>query len=268
MNPGAPLDPLAIRAALSAAIGPRLAIAHDIRVVPVTGSTNDDAFSIGAPGLAIFAEHQTEGRGRRGDAWVSPPATNLLFSLLLHPAAPPETWTRLPHLAGIAVCRAVAAQFPGLALARLKWPNDVYLADRKLAGILVESRSAGGRSAAVVGIGLNVNGMAADFPEDLRVTATTLRDHTGHMIDRNALAAAILAEWAALYPAELGGDFSAIRKELRDRSWLIGREVTIRRAGKGEKKGTAADVGPEGELVVEWADGSREAVVSADRVRW
>ena len=264
---GAPLEPRAIRTHLAAAIGPRHAAGFDIRVAGQTGSTNDDAFAIGVPGLAIFAEHQTAGRGRRGDAWVSPQGTNLLFSLLLHPATPSETWTRLPHLAGLAVCHAIASQFPGLSPARLKWPNDVYLAEKKLAGILVESRSTLGRAAVVVGIGVNVNGLESEFPERLRPLATTLREHTGHVIDRNDLAAAILAEWAALYPAELDGDFSRIREELRARSWLLGRSIAIRQ-GQREITGTAADVGPEGELVVELSDGTREIVVSAERVIW
>lgn len=269
---GNALDPRAIRAALAASIGPRLAGGYDPRIVPETGSTNDDALDLGLAGFpegtVIFAESQRSGRGRRGDAWVSPPGTNLLFSLLLRPNAPVAAWTRIPHLAGLAVCRAIAAAHPALPPAQLKWPNDVYLDNRKLAGILVESRATGGRPPfAVLGIGLNVNGLPGEFPHDLRPIATTLREHLGHVIDRNTMAAAFLAEWTVLYPVELNTDFSAIRRDLRERSWLLGRQITVHGNGR-EIAGSAVDVGPEGELVIETADGRREFIVSADRVAW
>jgi BirA family biotin operon repressor/biotin-[acetyl-CoA-carboxylase] ligase len=271
MNGGA-LDPSAIRAALATGIGPRLAGRFDPRVLAETRSTNDDALALGlsgaADGTVVLTEHQTAGRGRRGDAWVSPPGTNLLFSLLLQPQAAATAWTRIPHLAGLAVCRAIETLFPALPPARLKWPNDVYLDDRKLAGILVESRSAGGRPPyAVLGIGLNVNGTPEEFPSELRSIATSLREHTGHLIDRNALAAAILAEWAVVYPAELASDFDGVRRELIRRSWLWGRAITVVGGGR-EITGTVVDLGPEGELVVEAPNGERESVVSAERVLW
>ncbi|MCB1078308.1 MAG: biotin--[acetyl-CoA-carboxylase] ligase [Verrucomicrobiae bacterium] len=269
---GGALDPLAIRMALANLVGSRVAGRFDPKVVAETRSTNDDAIQLGlegaTEGTVVFAEHQTSGRGRRGDAWVSPPGTNLLLTLLLRPETPVTTWTRIPHLAGLAVCRALKSAFPSLPPAKLKWPNDVYLDDRKLAGILVESRSLGGRPPfAVLGIGLNVNGPREAFPPELRPIATSLLEHTGHVIDRNALAAALLAEWAVLYPTELSGDFSGCREELRDVSWLWGRSLTIHSGGR-EIIGTAADIGPEGELIIERPDGSREPVVSADRVVW
>ena len=266
------LDPRAIQVSLSKLIGPRLSSAFDFQVVSETGSTNDDALrhaqNGASEGTVIFSESQTAGRGRRGDAWVSPPGVNLLFSLLLRPSTPPETWTRIPHLAGIAVCRALEQQFPDLPTAKLKWPNDIYLSDRKLAGILVESRSWQGQApAAVLGIGLNVNLLPGQFPDDLRPIATTLREHTGHIIDRNPLAAAILAEWAVLYPAELAGDFVQVRAELKTRSWLMNRKLTIL-SGTREISGTAVDVGPEGELILETERGACKTVLSADKVTW
>lgn len=266
------LDARAIRRALEDALGPRLAAAHDLRVVAQTVSTNDDILHLagqGAPeGTVVFAESQSAGRGRRGDAWISPPGTNLLFSLLLHPTVPLAAWTRLPHLAGLAVCRALEQRFPALPPLMLKWPNDVYLSDRKVAGILVESLAARGQSpVAVLGIGLNVNLTPERFPAEIRELATTLRAHTGHLIDRNALAAAILAEWAGLYPAELASDFSTVRGELRQRAWLRGKAITVL-SGTREIPGVAVDVGPEGELILETETGERQSILSADRVRW
>lgn len=258
---------------LAERIGSRQASKFDLEITSETGSTNDDAIEAGTrgarEGTVILAERQTAGRGRRGDAWISPPGVNLLFSLLLRPEAPPERWTRLPHLAGIAVCRAVESEFPELPPIKLKWPNDVFLADRKVAGILVESRFLPDASPAVVlGIGLNVNLQTAQLPEEVRVLATTLRDQVGRLVDRNRLMAAFLAEWATLYPAELDSDFAHCREDLRQRAWLVGRTLTVVQ-GEREILGTAIDLGPEGELILESpTTGDRETIVSADRVHW
>lgn len=272
MNPYDSLDARAIQQHLEELIGHQRASDFQVRIKSETVSTNDDALQLAAQGAsdgtAVFAESQSAGRGRRGDAWVSPPCVNLLFSLLLRPATPPGSWTRIPHLAGIAVCRALESAFPSLPKPKLKWPNDIYVDDRKLAGILVESRATKGQApAAVLGIGLNVNLLPEQFPDDLRNIATTLRAHTDHPIDRNALAAAILGDWAVLYPAELTGDFSTMRDELRRRSWLMGRAITVV-SGNREISGTAIDIGPEGELIIETESGTRETILSADRVLW
>lgn len=266
------LNPQAIRQRLATSIGPRHAAGFELRVVAETGSTNDDALRMaenGAPdGTVVFAESQTAGRGRRGDAWVSPSGTNLLFSILLRPSAPIGSWTRIPHLAGLAVCRALEHVFPDLPTPMLKWPNDVYLTDRKLAGILVESRSWKGEPpVAVLGIGLNVNLLPDQFPEELRSIATTLRAHTGQLMDRNELAAAILAEWAVVYPSALTGNFSRVREELQTRSWLMGKNLTVL-SGNREISGQVVEVGPEGELILQRQNGDRETILSADRVSW
>ena len=258
---------------LSERIGSRLAATFALEIKSETGSTNDDAVEAGtrgaAEGTVILAERQTAGRGRRGEAWISPPGVNLLFSLLLRPEAPAERWTRLPHLAGLAVCRAIEGEFPELPPVKLKWPNDVFLADRKVAGILIESRFLPDSSpAVVVGIGLNVNLQTAQLPEEVRVLATTLRDQVGRLVDRNRLMAAFLAEWATLYPSELASDFTKPREDLRRRAWLLGRSLTVVQ-GDREVLGSAIDLGPEGELILESpTTGKRETIVSADRVRW
>ena len=273
------LSPARIRAALTEKLGPALAARFEPWVVAETGSTNSDLLAQGrdhavAEGRVLFAESQTAGRGRRGDPWVSPPGTNLLFSILLRPGGPIAAWLRLPHLAGIAVCRAIESVLPGLEETPwLKWPNDVFLGEWKVAGILVESRGGlreDGSPApfAVLGIGLNVNLPPEAFPEDLRSLATSLSGHAGHRLDRNAVAAAFLAEWAALYPAALEPSaFGEPREELRRRSFLTGREVVVF-SGNRQIAGTAIDAGPEGELIVEKTDGERETIVSADGVRW
>jgi BirA family biotin operon repressor/biotin-[acetyl-CoA-carboxylase] ligase len=166
-------------------------------------STNDLATARGrdgAPeGLVVAADAQTGGRGRLGRAWHSPPGESLYFSILLRPARAAAELPPLTLLAGAAVARALA----GLGFApRLKWPNDVLLAEagrtRKVAGILTETSSEGERVAqVVVGIGLNAN--ARDFPPEIAERATSLRRVAGHAFDRAAILAAVLEAFEPLY---------------------------------------------------------------------
>ena len=125
-----------------------------VRVVASTGSTNADLLARGGPeGQVLVAEEQTAGRGRSGRTWVSQPGASLTFSVLLRPASvPPSARGWLPLLTGVAVAAGVRSA-AGVA-ARLKWPNDILVGDRKLAGILAEQSADG--DAVVIGVGLNV----------------------------------------------------------------------------------------------------------------
>lgn len=150
--------------------------------VPTTTSTNDLALTAeraGATEGAVYvAREQTQGRGRRGNPWWAAAGDNLTFSVLLRPRLPAAKVHSLPLVVGLAV-REVVAQRLGAALALhappvlLKWPNDVWVGARKIAGVLVESRLRGDEvSAAIVGIGLNVHTLV--FPEELMGQATSL----------------------------------------------------------------------------------------------
>jgi BirA family biotin operon repressor/biotin-[acetyl-CoA-carboxylase] ligase len=169
-------------------------------------STNDLAAArarAGAPqGLVVATERQSAGRGRLGRAWHSPAGENLYVSVLLRPTRPAPEIPPLTLLAGAAVARALARL--GLT-PRLKWPNDVQLASddgaaRKVAGILTEMASEGGRVGhVVVGLGLNVNGVS--FPAELASRATSLRLAAGRPFERAAALAAVLEELERLYEA-------------------------------------------------------------------
>jgi BirA family biotin operon repressor/biotin-[acetyl-CoA-carboxylase] ligase len=146
--------------------------------LPVTTSTNDELRRLaaeGAPeGTVVVAERQTAGRGRLGRPWHSPPGAGLYLSILLRPREPIEEIGRYAVTAAVAVCEACRALAGDHAL--IKWPNDVLGDGKKLAGILSELRTGGASGAElVVGVGVNVNGLAEDFPEELRSTATSLR---------------------------------------------------------------------------------------------
>ena len=172
-----------------------LRIGNEMVVVEETESTNDlvwKAVERGVPeGFVVFAERQTKGRGQYGRQWESAPYLGLWFSILLRPAL---TLAQSPKLT-VQLAEAVAATIAeetGCA-PTIKWPNDIYVSERKVAGVLVEGRTASdGSYVAVAGIGINVNQTIEDFPEELREIAGSLATTTGKKFSRNKLAAVLL----------------------------------------------------------------------------
>ena len=172
--------------------------------LPLTGSSNDDARALalaGCPERTIaVADEQRAGRGRLGRRWLAPPGSSILASIVLHRAVPSVLLTAM---CSVAVVEAVNVT-TGLA-ARIKWPNDVMIGDRKACGVLTEVLSQGDRAITVVGIGLNVNLAlpAASLPP----TATSLSAELGRPLDRRALLYEILGRidrYLALDDAALG----------------------------------------------------------------
>jgi len=168
---------------------------NQLVVVEETPSTNDlawEAEARGAPeGFVAFAERQTAGRGQYGRRWESAPHLGLWFSVLLRPKITLAESPQLTSLLANAVAVTIKEQTGRSTF--IKPPNDIYLLERKVAGILVEGRTAtDGRYVAVAGMGLNVNQTIEDFPEELRTTAGSLAMATGHIIQRAEFAVAIL----------------------------------------------------------------------------
>jgi BirA family biotin operon repressor/biotin-[acetyl-CoA-carboxylase] ligase len=225
----------------------------DVRRHADIDSTNREAADLaraGAPeGVVVVAEHQTAGRGRLGRAWEAPPGSSLLVSVLLRPALDPAR----VHLASIAVALAAAdacAEVAGVAPA-LKWPNDLMVDDRKLAGILAEvgfDRDA--PAWVVVGIGVNVN-WPAELPPELADTATSANHVVGHEIDRERLFEVLLARLADRYAA-----LDSVAAEYRERCATIGRDVRVE-LPDGHLTGRAVDVDDDGHLVVDTCTGVR-----------
>ncbi len=204
---------------LRAALPEETVVGREILVFQETDSTNDLAARAGhdgvAEGLVIFAESQRAGRGRLGRRWVSPPGRNLLFSILLRPAAVPvERWPELTFCAALAVAET-AERHTGQP-ARIKWPNDVLLAGRKVAGILLECHHARTPGFVVVGIGLNVLQQAEDFAPELRNRAGSLAmlraaARPGEL-QRREVAASVLERLEDHY-ARWPDGFASIREE-------------------------------------------------------
>lgn len=228
-----------------------------------TASTNDDVRLLatqGAPdGLVVVADEQTHGRGRLGRTWVAPAGSCLLLTVLLRHPLPVARAAQLTMIAGLATLDAVE-QVAGVS-AELKWPNDVMLDGRKLAGILSEVDSDCDRLRwAAVGMGVNVNCDFADRP-DLADTATSLRLHTGHDVNRGALLVALLRGLSIRYSRLIAGwdplaDWQA-------RLGTLGQQVTVS-TGSEAYSGLAEFVTPEGSLFVRLDDGSRREVFAGD----
>lgn len=221
----------------------------DIVVLAVTDSTNRVAMEMaenGAPhGTVVVADAQTAGRGRMGRRWVSPAGKNLYVSLLLRPSVPAVDAPRLALVAGVALADAVEAV--GVP-ASLKWPNDLYCGGRKAAGILAEMASeTDAVRHAVIGVGLNVNMEEADFPPDLRDTATSLRIRAGRVFRRVDVLARLLDAFGTRYAEFIGGGFASLREGWDRRDFLRGRRVLLRRQG-GEGWGTADGLDTAGAL--------------------
>jgi BirA family biotin operon repressor/biotin-[acetyl-CoA-carboxylase] ligase len=241
-------------------------IGRHLEVRGEVGSTNDRILAAardGAPeGLAIIADRQTAGRGRLGRAWASPAGMGLYTSILLRPTPGASRAPLLTLVAGLSVSEALQA-VAGIS-PRLKWPNDLVVDGKKLAGILAETASAEGRvSYVVVGIGINVGHESRDLPEELRATATSLRLATGREIPRGELAAEIynrLDEWY--------GEFTRGRVEQiltcgRERSAILGRPVEVL-AGEERWCGLAVDLDSDGALLVRDGRGELRRVVAAE----
>ena len=173
-------------------------IGRRIHAYDLVISTNDVVWELaerGAEeGTVVFAEEQTRGRGRRGRAWLSPPRLGIYASLLVRPVADPFLLPLVTFAAALGVVRTLETEQDGKT--EIKWPNDVLVDDRKVAGFLAESRGGAEEGAAVVvGLGLNVNQSRDDFPETLRERVTSLRMASGRIWDRTLLLTALLARW-------------------------------------------------------------------------
>jgi BirA family biotin operon repressor/biotin-[acetyl-CoA-carboxylase] ligase len=213
-------------------------------------------------GTVVLAERQTAGRGRLGRSWFSPAGVNLYMSVVLRPLVPPA---RAPQLALVAGC-ALAATIAEVAAVRpgLKWPNDVLLSGRKVAGILTEMDSEADRVAfVVVGVGVNLN----VSPEDLRAgvgdTATSVGAAAGRPVHRPSFVARLLAELEERYRRYLARGFGALRDEWESYSSLTGREVAVA-GGDGERRGRVTGLDGEGALVLRDPDGATVRVLAGD----
>ncbi len=187
-----------------------LIIGREVIVLEQAESTNDVITQMAAgdwpEGLCVFAEHQNAGRGQRGNEWESASGKGLWFSILLRPKLEVEESARLTMWVAQTIAQTLQDEFH--LSAAVQPPNDVYIGDRKIAGVLVEMRAQpGAHHVAVVGIGLNVNHAPGDFSEELRGRATSVAIVRRSQLDRNVIALGLLRAldrtYTELFAAEL-----------------------------------------------------------------
>jgi BirA family biotin operon repressor/biotin-[acetyl-CoA-carboxylase] ligase len=223
------------------------------------GSTNDELRVLaqaGEPdGLVLLARHQTAGRGRRGAAWFYQPDVSLAFSILVRPKEARVLWPRLALATGLAVAEALESF--GVAVG-IKWPNDLWVGGRKVAGLLAES----GADSVIIGIGLNVNTRV--FPPEVASLATSLRLEIGNDLPRAEVLGAILHQFA-LRRDQIGVDFALVLDGIRERCVLVGHRVSLETA-QGRRVGLVEGLGAGGELLLR-TDAGLEAFIQAHEVR-
>jgi len=232
-------------------------LGRPVRFLERIDSTNRLAKELAAQGALsgtlVLADFQTRGRGRLARSWEAPAGSSLLLSLILKPEIPLRSAFRLTMAAAVALARAVEEE-TGLS-PLIKWPNDLYLKGRKLAGILTEVKPRGeGLRWAVIGLGLNVSAHPPGLP------AIDLEEAASAPVDRLKLLDRFLHRLEELYQAGL--EAGPLREEWKKRSYSLGREVEVK-DGEETVRGRALDIDGEGALLVRTARGARR-VVSGD----
>ncbi len=229
-------------------------------------STNSKAYQLALNGAeegeVVIAESQEKGRGRLGRDWISPPLLNLNLSVILRPKISPHQAPLITLMAAIAAADAIQ-KFSGL-LPLIKWPNDILLRDRKVAGLLNEIHSEMDRIHFVIlGIGVNLNMDEKMFSKEIRAVATSLKIEMGQTISRKVFLQSLLQELEKWYTVFMKQGSAVILKAWRDWAHIKGRRVKVTSFGE-TLAGIAVDVDSDGALILETADGKRKRVVAGD----
>lgn len=227
-------------------------------------------------GTLVLVDHQSAGRGRFDRQWADSPGQSLLFSLLLEAVQPPPLWPLLALGAAVCVCRTLEQM--EIADARIRWPNDVLIGERKVCGILIENASV--PTALVLGVGMNVHQSLSDFTEGLRTPAGSLRmakeaaarPNAGSRkadLRRGDLLIAFLRHFERTYGQWKAAEAAAILADCRARTATLGRPVLLRSHGR-RVEGTVMDLDQDGSLVLRETTGvvSRWPSGDVEEMRW
>ncbi len=247
-------------------IAPVDVIGRDIKVFQETTSTNDIIDRLARDGaqegVVVFAESQTQGRGRLGRNWISPSGKGVWFSVLLRPALRPQAFTQLTISAATSLARAIREQLD--IQCEIKWPNDVLIRGKKVAGILSEVNAEPDvLKYAIVGAGINANLDAVDFPPELLSISTSLKIELGEWVDRANLAAATLRHLDRAYEWIRNHHFDSIVSEWETWCSTLGRIVTIDVGGR-ELSGRAESLDENGALLLRNEHGQLERIIGGD----
>ncbi len=258
---GAPLDLAQLPGSIQA-----LRLSGPFYYYSKIGSSNAAARELaegGAPeGAVVIAEAQTSGRGRLSRRWESPPYANLYLSIVLRPRVAPRHAPQITLTAAVALAETV--HFVLGERPAIKWPNDILVRGRKLAGILTEAACDAERVQYVIlGIGLNVNYRRDAMPPELRDRATSLADVAGKTLSRESVLARLIHDLDRGYGELDDAGFDALRPRWERCFALRGRLVRAELGGR-TVVGRAAGIDPEGGLIVEDGRGQRFTIVAGD----
>ena len=213
-------------------------------------------------GVVVFAESQTRGRGRLGRKWISPAHKGLWFSILLRPDLRPQETTQLTVASATALRRAIQSQ-TGLK-PEIKWPNDILIGGKKVAGILTELNAELDKVRYVIlGIGIDVNLDANEFPAELKKIATSLKIEAGETISRAELATAILRELDNYYSRVRGHFFASVADEWEENCTTMGKNVAVQ-IGERKIRGRAESLDDDGALLLRTEHGHLERITGGD----
>jgi BirA family biotin operon repressor/biotin-[acetyl-CoA-carboxylase] ligase len=229
-------------------------------------STNAYARQLAAAGAEegeiVVAEAQTRGRGRLGRSWISPPFVNLYLSVILRPVLPPIHAPQLTLMAAVALADTVAS-FLHIA-PTIKWPNDILVENRKLAGILTESRCDSERIEFVIlGIGVNLNYPVERMPHAIRERATSILSVTEKKVSREEFFRRLIQALDRCYGEIEESGFDGLARRWEARFGLRGKKVRAQMAGR-TIIGTARGIDTEGALILQDARGERQRIVAGD----
>ena len=229
-------------------------------------STNSEAYRIALGGAeegeVVVADHQLRGKGRLGRPWLSPPGVNLYVSIILRPPIAARNASLITIMAAVATAKATKG-VSGLQ-PRIKWPNDLLISNKKVAGLLNEMKCTEDKVEFVIlGIGINVNMTLTTVSEEIRSIATSLREELGYDISRVELLKALLQEVEGEYRTFLTGEPELILRQWEQLSQMVGKLVEMRsfhEVIRGRVKGIDSD----GSLLLSNPDGSERRVIAGD----
>jgi len=214
-------------------------------------------------GTVVLADQQLSGRGRGTRSWHSPAGVGIYCSVVLRPATAPAKAQLISLMAGVSIVKAIALR-TGLS-PRVKWPNDILINDKKVAGILLESRMSGAQIGhSVIGFGINVNNASTDLPENIQMNASSLSMELKEPVDRSTLLIEIFSELERLYHIFQHGDFPIILEQWRHYSSTLGQRVRIWQKDEATE-GIAVDLTEDGGLLVR-LEGGKQIVIHAGDV--
>lgn len=238
----------------------------DIFYYDIIDSTNNKAKELaarGAPeGSIVIAEQQSAGRGRKGRSWLSSASEGLCISLILRPTIPPTEISKITLMAAVAISEALLS-LTEIEI-KIKWPNDLIVNKKKLAGILTEmSMEVDAIDYVVIGLGLNVNSIKSSFADEVKDIATSLHIETGTQYSRAQVAQAFLTWFEKLYFEVQKNGFHSLITRWKELSNIIGKKVAVDEAGK-TVIGTVKDIAEDGTLILVDDNKQIQKIISGD----